>query len=415
MAAQMNGSMSRRAAGVLAVLLALAACENSPSDQEGEAPRALTLDEVQVSHANTLFGLVLFRQVHQQATEANVMISPLSASMALGMTANGAEGETLEAMYTTLGFGSMPQDSVNAAYRGLIAQLRARDRKVEFTLANSIWHERTFAPETDFLYDARQSFDAEVRGIDFRDAAAPRTISRWAEDATGGRIKDLIQQIDPLEIMFLVNAVYFKAPWTHPFNPDRTRPGSFRRLNGTTVSTPMMSEDASWPVLQAADADVVELLYADSAFSMVVVAPAAGKTLDDVVASLSADRWQQWLNGLRPGRIILTMPKFRFDFGQRLDPALKAMGMGIAFDANRADFDRITRLRDDLYLTRVEHKTFIDVHELGTEAAAATAVGVGVTSLPPQITIDRPFLFVIRERSSGTLLFIGRVGDPTAS
>jgi serpin B len=318
-------------------------------------------------------------------------------------------------MRSALGFASMPEDTVNEAYRGLIAQLRARDGRVEFALANSIWHERTFAVEQPFLDAAMRHFDAEVRGLDFGSPSSPATISNWAEDATGGRIKDLIRSIDPLEVMFLVNAVYFKAPWSTPFDPRTTSPGPFRRLDGSTASVPMMHVDAMRPWLRDSDIEAVELIYADSAFSMIVVQPAEGRTLDQVVASLTPARWQGWISALEASRLLLTMPKFRFEFGSRLDDALKSMGMGIAFAPNAADFGRITTSRDDLYISRVEHKTFIDVHELGTEAAAATAVGIGVTSLPPSITIDRAFLFAIRERESGTILFIGRVGDPTAA
>jgi len=398
----------------LSLLVApLMACDGSPSDP-GEPIRAFTSVERQVSQASTGFGLRLFADVARDARPANVLVSPLSASMALGMTANGAEEATLQAMRGVLGFGGLAEDSVNAAYRGLIDQLRARDGRVEFRLANSIWYERTFSVEAPFLDVARKSFDAEVRGLDFADPASPSTISRWAEDATGGRIKDLIRSISPLEVMFLVNAVYFKAPWTTPFEPASTANGAFLRLDGTTVSVPLMHSDATRPWFDDGRVQVVELLYADSAFSMVVAMPSDGSTIEELTGSLTPERWKSWLDGLRPGRLLLTMPKFRFSFGQRLDDALKAMGMGVAFDPFQADFDRITRTRDDLYISRVEHKTFIDVHELGTEAAAATAVGIGVTSLPPSVVFDRPFMFVIHERESGTILFIGRVGDPLA-
>jgi serpin B len=396
-------------------VLFVAGCTASPADEQGEPPRAFRVDELAVSRANTSFGLELFAMVHAAAADPNVMVSPLSVSMALGMTANGAEDETLRDMRATLGFGTMPEDSVNAAYEGLIAQLHARDPGVEFRLANSVWHDQRFSVEQPFLELARDYFDAEVRAIDFRTATAPRTISGWAEDATGGRIKDLITRIDPQEVMFLVNAVYFKAPWSRPFDPDATRPGPFQRLSGGSIDVPTMSGDGAWPHTRNSDVDIVELLYADSAFSMVIVVPATGRDLDDVVDSLTPERWQTWMDALEPGRILFSMPKFRFEFGETLNDALIAMGMGVAFDDSRADFDRISRERTDLYISRVEHKTFIDVHELGTEAAAATAVGVGVTSLPPRIVVDRPFLFAIRERSAGTLLFVGRVGDPSAS
>jgi serine protease inhibitor len=409
------GALAIRLGLPVAVLCApLMACDGSPSDP-GEPVRAFTSVERQVSQASTGFGLRLFADVTREASDANVLVSPLSASMALGMTANGAAAATLQAMRDVLGFGGLVEDSVNSAYRGLIDQLRARDDRVEFRLANSIWHEQTFSVEPAFLDAARKSFDAEVRGLDFSDPSAPATISHWAEDATGGRIKDLIRSISPLEVMFLVNAVYFKAPWTTPFDPSSTGNGEFSRLDGTSVPVPMMHSDATRPWADGGGVQLVELLYADSAFSMVVAMPSDGTTIDELIGTLSPQRWSSWIDALRPGRLLLTMPKFRFSFGQRLDDALKAMGMAVAFEPLQADFTRITHERNDLYLSRVEHKTFIDVHELGTEAAGVTSVGVGVTSLPPSLVFDRPFLFAIRERDSGTILFIGRVGDPTAT
>jgi serpin B len=334
--------------------------------------------------------------------------------MALGMTTNGARGETHDAMRTTLGFGGMDETAMNEAYAGLLRQLRARDDRVEIAIANSVWHEQTFAVEKPFLDAASEYFDAEVRAIDFRSASAPSTISRWAEDRTGGRIRDLIRSIDQNEIMFLVNAVYFKAPWAEPFEEQATRNGPFRTLDNRTINVPMMTADASRPIYQDDNVTVVELVYAEGAFSMVIVAPAAGRSLSNVMTLLDAQRWNAWMNGLTSSRVLFTMPKFKFDFGTKLNDALISLGMGIAFDDSRADFDRINPNRTDLYISRVEHKTFIDVHERGTEAAAATAVGVGVTSLPASITVDEPFLFAIRVRTAGTLLFIGRVGNPGA-
>lgn len=395
------------------VLGFVVACDGSPNEPN-EPVRDLTTAEQQVSSANTGFGISLLKEVLEAEDKPNVLLSPLSVSMALGMTTNGARGATWDAMRTTLGFGGMDEAAMNEAYAGLLRQLDARDPKVEFAIANSVWHEQTFPVERPFLDAAADYFDAEVRAIDFRAPSAPSTISGWVEDRTGGRIKNLIQSIDPLEIMFLVNAVYFKAPWAEPFEEQATRNGPFRTLDNRNVSVPMMTADANRPVYQDDEVEAVEMVYADGAFGMVIVAPAEGRTLDALVSGLTAARWNAWMNGLQSGRVMFTMPKFRFDYGTKLNDALTAMGMGIAFEAFQADFGRINPNRNDLHISRVEHKTFIDVHEKGTEAAAATAVGIGITSLPPSITIDRPFLFAIRERSTGTLLFVGRVGDPGA-
>jgi serpin B len=409
----MRTEANRMAAAALLTAMAGAfGCSSSPSDPI--PPRAFTADEQGVSDASTSFGLDLFARVSAASAEPNVMVSPLSVSMALGMAANGANGETLDAIRSVLGFAGLDEASVNEAYRGLIEQLRARDPGIEFRLANSVWYQQGFPVLDPFLDAARTYFDAAVEPLDFSAPGAPGTISAWAENATNGRIKDLIKSIDANEVMFLVNAVYFKAPWTTPFHKDATRDDTFTRANGSTVMTPMMTVDAARPFVSNTEIEAVELLYGDSAFSMVVVMPAQGRSLGGLIDSLSPEKWDSWMSDLSNGRVMLTMPKFRFDFGKRLNDALRDAGMGIAFIPYQADFDRIAVLDpEELYISRVEHKTFIAVDEDGTEAAAATAVGIGVTSLPPSIRIDRPFLFAIRERSLGTLLFVGRVGDPT--
>lgn len=415
--------MKRSRAGAHLVFAAgvalVAACAH---DGGGGTPfepvRPFTTAEQQVAAASTGFGLELLREVNAAETaKPNLIISPLSASLALGMTENGADGTTLEAMRRTLGFGDLSQAEVNAAYRGLIAQLRARDPKVEFTLANSVWYKQGFPVLPSFIDTVRQAFGAEIRALDFSDPASPAVISGWAEQQTNGRIKDLVKQIAPDEVMFLVNAVYFKAPWSAPFLKDMTRNAPFTRLDGSAVSVPTMSADDDYRVLLSGDVHAVELLYGDSAFSMVLLAPAPGQPLDRALARLEPQRWSALLDSMRVGRVMLFLPKFTFDYEKRLNDALTRMGMGIAFDQDRANFGRIadlTTLWGNLYISRVDQKAFITLDEYGTEAAAATSVGIGLTSLPPTIRFDRPFLFVMRERSSGAILFAGRVGDPSA-
>jgi serpin B len=403
----------------VAAALILGACgdPSEPDDQiPREAVRTFTAQEASVADASVGFGLLLYQQVSAHETEPNVLVSPLSASMALGMTMNGAQGDTYNAMRSTLGFGSMPELEVNEAYRGLIAQLLARDTKVTFKLANSIWHENSLPVREPFLAAARSYFDAEVTGLNFGDPNAPKTISAWAERETNGRIKDLVKQIDANEVMFLVNAVYFKAPWSNQFDPGQTRNGSFTRADGSTVTVPLMHRDGAYRWLQNEQVTALELPYGDSAFSMVLVMPGERSTLGELEQNLNTSWWTSTLSALASSRVLLTMPKFKFEFGEKLNDALEELGMGIAFDRTRADFYRIASVEPErLYISRVEQKTFIAVDETGTEAAAATSVGIGVTSLPPSVTFDRPFLFAIRERESGTLLFIGRMGDPTRS
>jgi serine protease inhibitor len=410
--------MSNHACRVIPlVLMALAAgCKETTGvlspGPGGPGPAQLTEQEAAVSQANTGFGLSLLREVLSEESDPNVLVSPLSASMALGMTMNGAGGDTWDAMRSTLGFGTMPEAEVREAYRGLIDYLNGRDPSVEFGLANSAWYEESFPVHEAFLDVAREYFDAEVVGLDFQDPASPGVISAWAEEKTGGRIRDLVTDIDPLEKLFLVNAVYFSAPWSLPFNPDATRDGDFRTLEGDVVQVPLMSLDGNVHYRSDDLVEAVELIYADSAYSMVVMAPGEGAQIEGLADFLTPGGLEGLVDSMTSGRIFLTLPKFSFEYDILLDPALERMGMGIAFQPWVADFTRIAD-RDDIHITRVEQKAFIDVHELGTEATAATSVGVGITSMPPQVTFDRPFFFLIRDRDSGAILFLGRLGDPS--
>jgi serine protease inhibitor len=395
------------------LLLAVGACTSS-TEPPREPVRDLTAQELHVAASSTAFGIDLLARVAAAETEPNVLISPLSASMALGMTMNGARGATFAEMAATLGYPGMAQSEINAAYRGLVAQLRARDQRVEFKLANSMWHERSFTVLAPFIDSLRTHFGAEVTALDFMAPTSVGTINDWAARQTGGRIRDLLDAIDPLEKMFLVNAVYFKAPWERPFTEGATQPHPFQTLAGTTVSAPTMLRDAVTPWYTGDGVHLVELLYADGAFSMVLLMPERDdEPLAGLLQRLTVERWNAWLAQAQSSRLLLLLPRFRFDYGTELSDPLEALGMVAAFDPYTSDFSGINTERDDIYITRVEQKAFIDVHELGTEAAAATAVGVGVTSMPPSIHFDRPFLFAIRERSSGAILFIGRIGDPT--
>jgi serine protease inhibitor len=378
-----------------------------------QVPKDLTPAEARVAAASSDFGLALLRDLLPVEAKPNLLLSPLSTSMSLGMALNGAAGETYQAMSRALGYEGLGQEEINAAYLGLVRNLAARDGRVEFRLANAVWHKRTFQVDPGFLQRVRDHFHATVSPLDFLDPGAPAVINGWVEEETGGRIRELIGEIDPLDRLFLLNAVYFKAPWTAPFSEHGTALRPFTRADGSEVQAATMLQDRVLRWFQDDEVQAVELLYADSAFSMVVMAPADGGDLDGLVAGLTTERWAGWMERFEPSRLMLMMPKFRFDYGVTLNQSLDRLGMGIAFRPREADFSRIAPV-DDLHISRVKQKSFIDVHELGTEAAAATATVISVTSMPPVIRFDRPFLFAIRERSTGTILFIGRVGDPAA-
>jgi serpin B len=394
-----------------------AACSQSTGpgpDPITELPRPLTATEQAVIAASNSFGLELVARVASGDERPNVVLSPLSASMALGMTLNGANDATFDSMAAALGFEGLPQEGINEAYRELIDLLSDLDPTVRFEIANAIWA-REGVPFHQAFFDAvAAAFDAAAQSRDFRDPATVAAINAWVEEHTSGLIDSIVEELDPALVMLLVNAIYFDGAWTSQFDPSDTRAQPFTREDDSTVQVPMMSMDAV-EVRRGygADYSAVELPYGGGAFSMVIVLPREHTTAREWLAGLDADGWLALVEGLSPGELdLLAVPKYTLTFDAYLNDALRAMGMDIAFRPG-ADFTRMSPIGDQLCIDFVRQKTFIEVDERGTRAAAVTAVGVGVTSFSGFIA-DRPFVFVIRERLSGAALFVGLVGDPAA-
>jgi len=400
----------------LAVLLVY--CGNSPSgpQQITGLPRELSLGEQGLIAADNVFGLKLFREIHgQEEGGANLFISPLSVAMALGMTYNGAAGTTQEAMQATLELHDLTLEEVNQAYRDLIDLLRGLDPAVEFTLGNSIWYREGLPVRQEFLDVNREYFDAEVTGLDFASPDAAPTINAWVADKTNGRIEQIVEApISPELVMFLINAIYFKGMWTTEFDKELTRDAPFTLADGSQKQVETMFYPEPDSVLYYADSqvEVLDLVYGGRAYSMTIVLPAQGTDLAPIIESLDSEAWNRWVGGLAPRKAIVAMPKFTLEYELEMNEVLRALGMEIAFEPFNADFSKIYQGPENLYISRVKHKTFVDVNEEGTEAAAVTSVEIGITSMPPMINVDRPFLFVIREKYSGTILFMGVMMDP---
>lgn len=368
--------------------------------------------------ATNAFGLELLQQVNTTFADSNVFLSPLSASMALGMTMNGAEGTTFTEMRTALGFGPRNYEELNSSYESLIALLRGLDSKVEFRIANAIYFDLAdigTAVEQAFLSDAQNYFDAEVKGLDFRVAGAVDTVNDWASRNTNGKIPRIIDEIPDSILMLLMNAIYFKGDWREGFRPAATTGQPFRALKGD-VTVPLMHRKGGFRQGRLDNATVAELPYGGDAFVMTVLLPDESVNINSFVAGLTASHWRQATTGLRDSDVDLYLPKFKLAWEDTLNNELKAMGMRQAFIPDVAQFTRISRLMGNrLYIDFVKQKTFVDVNEAGTEAAAVTVVGVGVTSAPVPVRIDRPFVFAIRERLSGAVLFLGKIVEPKAS
>ena len=405
----------------LVLTASIGACDD-PSAPDGTPPliaalpRQLTSVEAEMVSATNTFGFNLLKQVNTTFGDSNVFLSPLSASMALGMTMNGAEGTTFEEMRSALGFGARTYQELNSSYESLITLLRDLDPKVEFKIANAIYYDIAdigAAIEPTFLNESRDHFDAEVKGLDFRRPEAVDTVNAWASRNTNGRIPTIIDQIQAQIVMLLMNAIYFKGDWRAAFKTSETTDDQFRALRGASVPVRMMHRKGGFRSGRTANATVAELPYGGDAFVMTILLPDEGVNINTFVSGLSATSWQQATTNLRDAEVDIYLPKFKLAWEDTLNDELKALGMQQAFQPDEARFTRISRsMGDKLYIDFVKQKAFVDVNEVGTEAAAVTVVGIGVTSAPVPVRIDRPFVFALRERLSGSVLFLGKIVEP---
>ena len=399
---------------VLAVMAFwMAACGDDATGPIESLPRALTAAERQLVSSGNGFSFSLFRQV-QAATNAgaNIFVSPLSVATALGMTLNGAAGETEAAIRSALGLDGLARDDINRSFRDLIALLEGLDGRVEFAIANSIWAREGVVFDPQFLEVNRQYFAARVEALDFSAPGAAATINDWVDERTRGRIPTIVDDgLPPDLLLFVVNAIYFKGDWTRPFDAALTRGAPFALSSGDSVDVPTMTHGTAIEVRSghSGGVQVLELPYARGAFSMLVLAPDDPAALDAVANALDPDAWEEWVSRLQDGEAMVYLPRFSFSFDVTLNDALDSLGMGLAF-TGAADFTRV-RPEGGLSISEVRHKAFVDVNEAGTEAAAATSTSI-IDSGPAIIRIDRPFLFILRERLTGTVLFLGRVMDP---
>jgi serpin B len=371
----------------------------------------LSAPELRIVEGANAFAFDLLREATRNLpSDSNAFLSPLSASMALGMTLNGANGQTWEEMRAALRLSELGEEEINTGYRDLIGLLLALDPGTEMRIANSMWARLELPLKQAFADAGRSYFDADVSTLDFESPDAVPTINSWVSDRTNGRIPKLLDNIGPDEVLFLINAIYFKGQWRSAFDRGDTQNEPFHGADGRDRNAFLMHQENPLPFCQTDDFQAVDLLYGNGAFAMSVLLPTAGRTAAGVLAGLDPAKWRTITECFSEADVTLTLPRFRLEYDRKLADDLTALGMGIAFDESRADLSRIADVSPErLYITRVEQKTFVEVNEEGTEAAAATAVGVGVTSAPQVFTmrVDRPFVFAIRERLSGTVLFLG--------
>ena len=405
---------------IASVLIAFSASIYIPQYNRGLAyaasdAKANAIDK-EIVAANTRFALNIFKELAREDEGKNIFISPLSISTALSMAYNGAKGSTKDAMAETLEFWGLDLERVNQDILDLMGSLENADDSVKLSIGNSVWMDKVFEPRVlpNFTQRMKTYFDGELYARPFDDPKTVDEINGWIKEQTNGKIDKMIDEIEPDLVMFLVNAIYFKGDWVTKFDKSKTHGGDFHLIDGTVVQTDFMSAD-KFSYYSESDIIAARLPYGRDKIAMYVFMPIEDSSLDSFVENLSETSLNSSINKLSDSRdVVLQLPKFKMEYGiKRLNSALIKMGMGVAFEPYEANFRGIASVDpENLYVAFVDHKAVIEVNEEGTEAAAATNIGIGLTSMPPTITFDRPFFYLIRDDRSGSILFMGKMVNP---
>lgn len=375
----------------------------------------LTANQAALIQSGNSFAFDIFKKTGNGAgVSENLIISPLSISTALSMTLNGADGTTREAMTEALRLNGLTPEAVNDSYKKLVGALLSVDnQRVYLTIANSVWTEKNFVvkkPFTDILTDY---YTADAKSFDISDPLAPKSINTWIENKTNGLIKDMVDKLESNTVMLLINAIYFKGKWNSQFDKSNTVNEPFYKTSGTSSNVPMMKQKADFKAYTGDGFKMAEFPYGQGNFVMDVILPDENNGLAEVSQLLTEGNFNEWIAGMREIETDLSFPRFKYSYKKKLKDILSDMGMGIAF-GDGADFSNISD--QSLLINDVTHQAFIETNEEGTEAAAATIVDIGVTSAPVSPFVfkaDHPFIYIIRETTTNSILFMGKVVDPT--
>lgn len=371
-------------------------------------------DESKVSEdviaANGEFAFNIFKTLNNEDSEESIFISPLSISTALTMTYNGAETTTKDIMSQSLGYNDTEREVINQSYNSLLSYLQNADKKVDLNIANSIWIREGKSVKEDFLSNNENNFNAEIETLDFSKSSAADTINQWISDATNEKIDKMLESpIRPDVIMYLINAIYFKGEWSEQFDSDDTRDEPFTTMEGEEQTISMMSRKGDIEYVKGEDYKAVRLPYGNEKTSMYCVLPDEGISINDYIDAMTFETWKNIRDNVSEVEDVqLKLPKFELEYGiKNLNDTLISLGMGEAF-TDRADFSGIM---EGIYISRVLHKAVIEVNEEGSEAAAATVVEMTEAAAMEPITFiaDRPFVFIIADDSSETILFMGKL------
>jgi len=415
--------MKRQSLALLAALSLMAAAGCGQSAEKGtdsafaaqSAPAKYKVEDVDVRlvDAHTRFSFDVFREAIKAEDEGgNVFLSPLSAAVALSMTMNGAGGETFEAMREALRMEELSQEDINRGHEVLSDVLTHPGEGMTLRIANSLWSDEGLAFKEPFLAANRTHYGAEAVSVDLQAEEAVERINGWVDGATSGRIPKMLEK--PLSadaILLLLNAIYFDADWRRPFPEQRTAEHPFRTGSGVAAEVPMMFADGEYEYMNEGGVQGVRLPYEGGA-AMIALLPEEGTDFRSFAGSLTAEQWAAWRGAFRSAEGTVGLPKFQLAYESEWNNLLKTLGMGKAFDPDLADFIEMIDLGVPVYLSEVKQKAVVDVDEQGTVAAAVTSVEVAAESAPPdlfRLVFDRPFVFVIEDERTGSILFVGAV------
>ncbi|HKG59302.1 MAG TPA: serpin family protein [Pyrinomonadaceae bacterium] len=369
--------------------------------------------------ASSKFSFKLYDQLRKRDTNSNTFVSPASVMLALAMTYNGANGTTRQAMARTLELEGMSLEDVNRAFAGLKSALAPDDAKVQLKIANSLWVRNGFTLNAAFIERNKQHYAAEIANLDFADPATVKTINSWVSKNTDGKIDKIVSRINPEDVLILINAIYFKGQWQFEFKKEKTKPDVFRLAGGDQKEVPMMSQSGKYSYFKGKDFQSVALPYGMGRVSMYVFLPDEEKSLDQFEKDLTPENWDNWVRSFQSTPGDLMLPRFKVEWELQLNEALKTLGMAEAFDPARADFSEMAKVSSGnrLFISEVKHKSWCEVNEEGTVAAAVTSATIGLTSVQQPrekfvMKVDRPFFFAIRDNQTGVLLFMGSVRNP---
>jgi Serine protease inhibitor len=396
-------------------------CDSDENDNERlpyAEPIVLKLQSKVVT--DNTFAFDLFKTTYELTDASNVFVSPLSVNMALSMTLNGAANATLNEMKETLRATSYSKDDINEYNKSLRESLLKVDKSTAISIANSIWYHNSFSVKNEFISVNRDNYNAEIKAIDFRSSNAASQINNWVSDNTNRKIPTIIERLSPETVICLINAVYFKGIWREKFDKKNTNDEDFYSESGVSMGkVKMMNKTYDYLYTEDENCRYLRMFYGNYAYSMTVMLPNEGKSIEDVIANLNNESWENASSMMDRYDVTLKFPRFKTECSYEMHKSiLPEMGMNIPF-TNEADFSGING-DVPIKISNVIHKSFIEVNEEGTEAAAATIVSGELTAAgppPPGSKIDyivnRPFAFAISENSTGILLFMGKIGDVT--